>query len=516
RPLLALALLVLLVGCSRNATVDAPTAPDRLVVTAVPDAAVAGADLAVAPTVERRDAEGRVVPTRTDVRVRLVAPAANVELVGTAAVSSVDGVATFDALTLSGPAGATPTLRFDSAGVSPVDAGPIPLAAGPAARLHVEGVDAALRRNVPFDVVVVLRDVAGNEAPAPEALTITLRAEAEGDGTLRFAAPRDGTPTALLAAGETRVSLSDVVFTGASEGAAPDVRFVAETDTLAGLEPVPSDPVRSRDLVLAISTTETSLYSDGRDATDVAVTLAGADGTPVSSVDVRLSTTLGTLLTPAGEPIDGTWTATSDARGEVRAALRASDDIDVATVSASCPGDCTVTRNVTFEKEPMVLRFSSTTDFDVNLPVTNDPEATWRRDDGKTRTQTDFVDAITLSAGDWTVEIHGDVEQFGTGGAWDGVDQLDAVERWGDLGLDKTYGAFEGADRAFVVPDRLPPTLTIAMDMFRDTVAFNDDVSTWDVSNVHEFQGMFRDALAFNNGCPPDDHGCPLTWTDVG
>ncbi len=516
--LLALASAGLLTACSRNAdpAPDGAAGPDRLVVTAAPDAAVTNAPLDVAPRVERRDATDALVPTTTDVVVRLADPGGDVQLAGPTAVSSVDGVATFDALTLSGPAGATPTLRFDAEGVSPVDAGPIVLAAGAAARLHVEGVGASQRSDVPFDVVVVLRDAAGNEAPAPQDLTITLRAETDGDGELRFAHPRTGIPTVVLPAGETRVTLRDVLFTGGGGEAGPGFRLVAETDTLDTLEPAPSDPVVSPDLVLALTTDDAALYSDGRATTGVRVTLAGTDGTPVSGVDVRLSTDLGTLLTPAGDPIDGTWVTPTDADGVVRARLRASTDVDVATLTAACPGSCTATREVTFLAEPMILRFSSDTDFDVKLPISGSPEATWRHDGGPVRTQTDFAQAITLSAGDWRVEIRGTATAFGSPGGWTGVDELDAVERWGDLGLVTLEDAFWGAGRAFTVPADLPPSVNDLEEAFRDATAFNDDVSTWDVSNVHNFKGLFRDAAAFNNGCPPSSTDCPLTWTGIG
>jgi len=46
--------------------------------------------------------------------------------------------------------------------------------------------------------------------------------------------------------------------------------------------------------------------------------------------------------------------------------------------------------------------------------------------------------------------------------------------------------------------------------MFRNSVAFNQDISTWNVNKVNNFNDMFNNAQAFNNG------GVALDWTDIG
>jgi surface protein len=49
--------------------------------------------------------------------------------------------------------------------------------------------------------------------------------------------------------------------------------------------------------------------------------------------------------------------------------------------------------------------------------------------------------------------------------------------------------------------------------MFQGAASFNQDVSSFDVSNVTDFTSMFFSATAFNNGDTPGSSNNPLTWT---
>ena len=49
--------------------------------------------------------------------------------------------------------------------------------------------------------------------------------------------------------------------------------------------------------------------------------------------------------------------------------------------------------------------------------------------------------------------------------------------------------------------------------MFNSAALFNQDISLWNVSSVTNMGGMFRNAFAFNNGSTTNDGGKPLTWT---
>lgn len=77
---------------------------------------------------------------------------------------------------------------------------------------------------------------------------------------------------------------------------------------------------------------------------------------------------------------------------------------------------------------------------------------------------------------------------------------LRSVDHWGlNTGVVSASSAFQGATNLVDVPDHIPTTITTMYQMFQGTNIFNDpDVSKWDVSNVTNFNGMFMQALIFN------------------
>ena len=105
----------------------------------------------------------------------------------------------------------------------------------------------------------------------------------------------------------------------------------------------------------------------------------------------------------------------------------------------------------------------------------------------------------------------GSVTQFGSNN-WAGVTILTAVatsdnDTWGLPGVTSFSQAFNGAILLQSVPSGIPSTVTNMSYMFPGTSAFDQDISSWDVSNVTNMSGMFFDAYAFNNG------GAALTWS---
>ena len=109
------------------------------------------------------------------------------------------------------------------------------------------------------------------------------------------------------------------------------------------------------------------------------------------------------------------------------------------------------------------------------------------------------VGHVYAADGTYTILVSGTLERFG-GRAfpWPGVRMLTEVISFGDLGIFALSSAFEDAVNLLRVPDELPSSVTVMSWMFEDAVAFNDDISGWDVSNVTRLRGTFEGAAAFN------------------
>lgn len=105
--------------------------------------------------------------------------------------------------------------------------------------------------------------------------------------------------------------------------------------------------------------------------------------------------------------------------------------------------------------------------------------------------------------GQYTVEVDGTLGAFSPGSDINAVNPsaelLISVDAWdGQLGLARLDNAFRGATNLTAVPDQLPPSVSSTHAMFRDATSFNQDLNSWDVSQVVDFSSMFRDATAFN------------------
>jgi surface protein len=89
----------------------------------------------------------------------------------------------------------------------------------------------------------------------------------------------------------------------------------------------------------------------------------------------------------------------------------------------------------------------------------------------------------------YTIKIHGHLTSFGTGEAYDNAAKLVKVESFGDIGLHSLKGAFYGATNLESVPASLPETIT---SLYRTFYAGSDnDIHTWDISNVEDMSQMF-------------------------
>ena len=99
----------------------------------------------------------------------------------------------------------------------------------------------------------------------------------------------------------------------------------------------------------------------------------------------------------------------------------------------------------------------------------------------------------------FSISISGSLEQFGNGqDSYLGVEKVDSVSSFGDLGLISLSGAFNGAEYLVLVPNVLPESITDLGHTFRNAIIFNQNINSWDVSNVTNMYYMFMYCHAFN------------------
>jgi len=159
------------------------------------------------------------------------------------------------------------------------------------------------------------------------------------------------------------------------------------------------------------------------------------------------------------------------------------------------------------------LYFGNTNEFD-NAEVTVDIIVDWG--DGSQLMEvnnTRFISKTYATSGTYTVKIYGTLSHFG-GGEFSpaGVEYLTTVSSFGELGLQDLDYAFHGASVLTSVPDALPTTVTSLSYTFYNAFTFNQDLSSWDVSNVTDFSSLFsRDIF---NETPNMSFNQPIgNWT---
>jgi surface protein len=106
------------------------------------------------------------------------------------------------------------------------------------------------------------------------------------------------------------------------------------------------------------------------------------------------------------------------------------------------------------------------------------------------------------AAGTYTITVTGNVPQFGTpaGSAPVADDALTAITNWDGVGLTSLYNAFSADINLVSVPTDFPSTVTETGYMFSSATSFNQDLNTWDTTNVTDMSGMFESATSFNDG----------------
>jgi len=151
---------------------------------------------------------------------------------------------------------------------------------------------------------------------------------------------------------------------------------------------------------------------------------------------------------------------------------------------------------------PLVLVYNITVSgFELVLPLQGGTITSIDWGDGNTSTDGSKNHTFT-DAGTYTVRVYGTgvtslsyQNNAGTGALY-----LTQCTSFGEIGLTDLGGAFFNAINLISVPTSLPLTSTITNmnALFCGCNIFNQDISGWDFSNVHDIASMFYNTNAFN------------------
>ncbi len=155
---------------------------------------------------------------------------------------------------------------------------------------------------------------------------------------------------------------------------------------------------------------------------------------------------------------------------------------------------------------PMQLVFSfAAPGTTIELPLSGTVNCTVDWDDGsaiENFTTAGLKPHTFASAGTYTVEISGNLAQFGINNyfsTWTGAGYLTQVQSFGDLGLTSLAYAFNNADNLLSLPITLPATITSLKYTFcKNDRPFFENLNSWDVSHVTNMGGTFSAAINFN------------------
>jgi surface protein len=152
-------------------------------------------------------------------------------------------------------------------------------------------------------------------------------------------------------------------------------------------------------------------------------------------------------------------------------------------------------------KAQMILEYNTnlSSGTTITLPLYGTVNVTVDWGDGNTQTVTSASDLSHTYAtdGTYTVQITGTLTHFGSS-SYPNADKLTAVTSFEDIGLTSLRYAFSNASNLTQVPNSIPATITNMSGTFYGAISFNQDIGSWDVSNVTYMSGMFDDATSFN------------------
>ena len=153
--------------------------------------------------------------------------------------------------------------------------------------------------------------------------------------------------------------------------------------------------------------------------------------------------------------------------------------------------------------QPMELEFNTNVSpgTTITLPLYGIASVTINWGDGNEETiiTSGDIEHTYGAEGVYNVTIDGTFTRFGKKhDTYDNADKLIRVIDFGDVGLTSLAGAFRNAENLTEVPTTLPSTIINTSWTFYSAASFNQDLDTWDVTNITNMSVMFREAVAFN------------------
>ena len=179
------------------------------------------------------------------------------------------------------------------------------------------------------------------------------------------------------------------------------------------------------------------------------------------------------------------------------------------TVTYSCTdaagNNATVSRIVKVEAVPgptaeafITTWKTTTTDKSITLPLEGSG-MTVNWGDGNTTAASGSVSHTYGTAGDYTIQITGDLTRFHLNDAAD-ASKLVSLDQWGTASWASMKNAFSGASNMVYNATDSPDlsSVTDMSGMLAGASSFNGDLSSWGVSSVTDMNGMFFLATSFN------------------
>ena len=106
---------------------------------------------------------------------------------------------------------------------------------------------------------------------------------------------------------------------------------------------------------------------------------------------------------------------------------------------------------------------------------------------------------LYAALGNHTVSITGNFSKIALGGDSANAAKLRSIDQWGTIRWTSMDGAFDGASNMIYNATDFPDLLHVTdmSSMFKDAIAFDGDLSGWDVSSVTDMSDMFENADSF-------------------